>query len=138
MLRIRLKDRVRLPDGSVTTVSDALAAGTLKKLPIWHAQWNENGSNIIGYRPRWKTETTFFGQIAAAATYVRTHSQGHKRDDRCRLVRRITIALPDGSADYGYVSEKILLTDDLDAEIVVYTVPLATSAAPMSATEEAA
>lgn len=124
MPRIRLYDRVRLPDGSVTTANDALKDGTLIRRPIWRVQWNQNAGNILGYRPNWKTETGSFAQIATAASYLRANSKGYARDDRCRLVRRVTIATPDGTRDYGFVSQTILKATDLDAAIAAYTEPL--------------
>ena len=129
MPRIRLTDRVRLPDGSITRVDDALKAGTSSSgRTVWHPQWNEMHGSYFRSPPKWKTDASYFKQIAAAATYVRVNSEGDPT--RCRLVRRVLIETPDGTMDWGHVSQKAIDHGALDAEIVAYT--------PEPGTEEAA
>lgn len=134
MPRIRLTDRVRLPDGSVTRVDNGLKTGTLVRRTVWHPQWNEMHGSYFRSPPKWKTDASYFKQIAAAATYVRVNGEGDPT--RCRLVRRVLIETPNGTMDWGHVSQNVIAYDRLDAEIVAYTP--APAPAPTYANEEAA
>ena len=118
--RIRLYDRIRLTDGTIATINDALADGRVQKLTVWQAQWNETAGNILGYAPKWKTDGSFFRAVERAVRYQRFQGGGAKNANGCRLVRRVAIATPDGERDWGFVSQKVLKPEDHDRELQLY------------------
>lgn len=122
MRRIRLTDRVRLPDGSVATVAQALKDGALTRVIVWQEQHDETHGNTVGYRPRWRTGQGYQTSISKASNHLRAcGALANYPNGGLRLVRRETTVIADGTADYGYVHSQVLKTrEQLAADIRRY------------------
>jgi hypothetical protein len=104
MSRLSLSSHIRLGDGSVMSVREALDKRLVRKSPRFHIQNDETAGNIVGLATRWKTQRSFFTDLENARQSLASYGKG------ARLIEFTAITAPDGSADWGDVSQRVLPT----------------------------